>query len=326
MADLSPEPTPPPPSPPRTNAFRFKRSAETNNAPSSGPDSSRHRPHHHRRHHHRRRDPSRSRSSPRSLSPDTAFRESLFDALADDEGADYWASVYGQPIHVYPPPSNGTKSTQNADDDAAPDLEALDPEEYAAYVRRKMWEKSHGHVLKEREERAKRSEEARRIRREQDREEARAKERGSQAWESLMDEGLRHGSRRKEGRRWRQAWERYTTEWADLRAHDCIATEDGPHIKRLMLPWPTLSGREQEVDSAAVTDFFRRAPHAVAEKAGAEREFDVKAILKMERVRWHPDKIMQRFVGQRLDEETMAKVTAVFQVIDGLWSEERERR
>lgn len=41
-----------------------------------------------------------------SLAPgDDAFRDSLFDALADDEGAHYWESVYSQPIHVYPRPS-----------------------------------------------------------------------------------------------------------------------------------------------------------------------------------------------------------------------------
>src|SRR5436853_946524 len=37
-----------------------------------------------------------------TISPEAAFRESLFDAMADDEGAMFWESVYGQPIHNYP--------------------------------------------------------------------------------------------------------------------------------------------------------------------------------------------------------------------------------
>ena len=36
------------------------------------------------------------------MDPNSAFIESLFDALADDEGAAYWEDVYGQPIHTYP--------------------------------------------------------------------------------------------------------------------------------------------------------------------------------------------------------------------------------
>jgi hypothetical protein len=34
--------------------------------------------------------------------------------------------------------------------------------------------------------------------------------------------------------------------------------------------------------------------------------------------------MMQRFAGGELDEEAMARVTAVFQVIDRLWNEERK--
>ncbi|KLU83995.1 hypothetical protein MAPG_03043 [Magnaporthiopsis poae ATCC 64411] len=38
--------------------------------------------------------------APPPLDADAAFRESLFDAMADDEGAAYWEGVYGQPIHT----------------------------------------------------------------------------------------------------------------------------------------------------------------------------------------------------------------------------------
>ncbi|CAI4217990.1 unnamed protein product [Parascedosporium putredinis] len=84
----------------------------------------------------RRRRRSRSPTPPNPheeppLDPEAAFRESLFDAMADDEGAAYWEGVYGQPIHVY----------SNERDGPQGELERMTDDEYAAYVRQKMWEK-----------------------------------------------------------------------------------------------------------------------------------------------------------------------------------------
>ena len=42
--------------------------------------------------------------------------------------------------------------------------------------------------------------------------------------------------------------------------------------------------------------------------------------LKAERVRWHPDKVQQRF-GGGVDEGTMRVVTGVFQVVDAVLKE-----
>jgi hypothetical protein len=41
-------------------------------------------------------------------------------------------------------------------------------------------------------------------------------------------------------------------------------------------------------------------------------------------VRWHPDKVQQRFAGA-VDEGTMKVVTGVFQVVDALVEEERKK-
>ena len=46
-------------------------------------------------------------------------------------------------------------------------------------------------------------------------------------------------------------------------------------------------------------------------------------LLKAERVRWHPDKVQQRF-GGAVDEGTMTVVTGVFQVVDALVEQERK--
>lgn len=86
-----------------TGPFRFKRKhLESDGDYGEEQNDSRkgHR-HHHRRHHdsRRRRKSSSEHGYARvkdhshdSLPPDVAFQESLFDALGDDEGAEYWVS------------------------------------------------------------------------------------------------------------------------------------------------------------------------------------------------------------------------------------------
>lgn len=46
--------------------------------------------------------------------------------------------------------------------------------------------------------------------------------------------------------------------------------------------------------------------------------------LKWERVKWHPDKIQQRYGCLNIDEGTLRAVTEVFQVMDGLFNEKRK--
>ncbi|KAK1827094.1 hypothetical protein QBC39DRAFT_375896 [Podospora conica] len=156
-------------------------------------DPSRPRRHHHHRRRHRSPSPPPQPTSPHPQQPhpqddpfsapldrDTAFRESLFDALADDEGAAYWESVYGQPIHIYTP-STGP-------------LERMTDEEYASHVRQKMWEKTHAGLL---EERARRTQQR-----------AADAERARLAAE--MERSLRRGDER---RRRRAGWEGYAAKW-----------------------------------------------------------------------------------------------------------------
>ncbi|KAJ4304391.1 hypothetical protein N0V88_002004 [Collariella sp. IMI 366227] len=65
--------------------------------------------------------------------------------MADDEGAAYWESVYGQPIHVYSRPSHSSHSHPSNGQ-----LERMTDDEYASYVRQKMWEKTHAGLLEAR--------------------------------------------------------------------------------------------------------------------------------------------------------------------------------
>jgi hypothetical protein len=258
-----------------------------------------HRRHHrHRRSHHsshhkrRRRHRSRTRSptppiphGPPPLSPETAFRESLFDAMVDDEGAAYWEGVYGQPVHVYPNTRPGPEG----------ELERMDDDEYAAYVRRKMWEKTHQGLLEERE------------RREQERLERSAREREARRLTKEMEDSLRRGEERRRRRGWMARFEEYTAAWADWAG--AVGT----------MSWPVMSGKREDINSENVRDFFVNGldPAEIGEK-------DFLARLRDERVRWHPDKMQQR-LGANFDDSVQQDVTAVFQIIDKLWSDTRSK-
>ncbi|KAI1488357.1 hypothetical protein F5X96DRAFT_90964 [Biscogniauxia mediterranea] len=268
-------------------------------------ESSSHRRHRHRHrhhhHHHRRHKRLRTRSrsptppnpyEPPPLSADAAFRESLFDAMADDEGATYWEAVYGQPIHVYGRPSQGGEGED--------ELERMDDDEYAAYVRQRMWEKTHQGLLEER------------ARREARRREREAKEKEAERLTREMERSLRRGEERRRRRGLRGRWEAYLAAWAAW---------DGTTVGAMA--WPVESGRREDVaDAAAVREFFVT---GIDPAEVGEAEF--LARLKEERVRWHPDKIQQRLGGggNGVDEGVMRDVTAVFQIVDKLWSDTRAK-
>ena len=186
-------------------------------SPHNSHESSRHR----RRH--RRRSPTPPNPfDPPPLDPDVAFRESLFDAMADDEGASYWESVYGQPIHVYSDEKVGPQG----------ELERMTEEEYAAHVRQKMWEKTNAGLLEERE------------RREQRRKQQKEEQRQARKVQEEMDRSLRRGEERRQQKRWAAKWDEYTAAWASW---------DGTPEA---LAWPVESGLRKDVTEEHVREFF----------------------------------------------------------------------
>ncbi|XWW93503.1 hypothetical protein V2A60_001436 [Cordyceps javanica] len=265
--------------------------------------SSGRRGHHHP---HRRRRRGRSRSptppnphEPEPLDPEAAFRASLFDAMADDEGAAYWEGVYGQPVHVYEQDKVGPQG----------ELERMTDDEYAAHVRQRMWEKTHAGLL---EERARR--EARRRQKEDEaRHDARLR--------AEMERSLRRGEARRERRLWARRWEDYAAAWDawdGAARHMAWPWEGG--APRRPAGWGVVGdGPEEEVDEAAVRAFF---VHGLAADELGEDAFAAR--LRDERVRWHPDKMQQR-LGGKVDDKIMRDVTAIFQIIDRLWAEMRKK-
>lgn len=282
-------------------------------------------------------------SKPNNSTDDAAFRDSLFDALADDEGAAYWESVYSQPIHVYSRPTVQTPQGQ---------LEQMTDEDYAAYVKTKMWEQNHPEIMLERErsERRRREEEEEKTRRREEfvrRKEQAAWERsqgyrprrtedndsdmdaderykykfaGGKKWSSDNPSSSAQGTSRAQREEYANAWSGYLAAWEKLK-HELLrerqqgaaspATSDRASKR---IPWPVL--KSKPVIKANIEDFMRHAP--------IDNDMSLTQTLKAERVRWHPDKVQQRFGGV-VDDGTMKLVTGVFQIVDALLDEEKKR-
>ncbi|TVY13691.1 hypothetical protein LARI1_G007952 [Lachnellula arida] len=298
--------------------FRFKSKRKSSHEEESQ-GSSHHRDeerhHRHHKHHHRskRRKPSPAKDDPslyddthlpntssaQFADPDVAFRESLFDAMADDEGASFWEGVYGQPIHTYPDVKEGPTG----------ELEQMTDEEYTAYVRGKMYEKTHQHLVEEKRRRDEAKKE-----REKAAKEGRREEREAQRFRSKVEESLRRGEERKSRKAWGVRWEAYVGKWEELGK-----AETKVHVASI--PWPVESGKRKDVGFKEIERFFLYAP-----SSGQPTEMQLGKVLKTERVRWHPDKIQQKLGGQDVGEDVLQAVTEVFQLIDRMWSEIRDQK
>ena len=278
---------------------------------SSHRDGERHHRHHHRTKR-RKRSPDVTKDDPtlyddthipntssnQHMNPDDAFRESLFDAMADDEGAQFWEGVYGQPIHTY---SNVKETPQG-------ELERMTDEEYTAFVRAKMYEKTHQHLI---EEKARRDEAKKQ--REKVAAEGRNEEREAERFRRKVEESLKRGEERKARKAWGDKWETYTRKWEDL------AKGGSRKVAIASIPWPVESERRKDVEREEIERFFLHAP-----TSGQPTETQLSKVLKVERVRWHPDKIQQKLGGQDVEESVLQGVTEVFQIIDRIWSELRD--
>ncbi|KAL8743607.1 MAG: hypothetical protein Q9190_004067 [Brigantiaea leucoxantha] len=202
-------------------------------------------------------------------------------------------------------------------------------EEYASYVRQAMYLRTHEHILLERQRHA----DARARQKETEKQ----KEAQARKWDFEIAEALKRGEQRRRRGRWNGIWEKYLRSWTEEHERD---EDDVPRQKKRrkqsetekvedVIIWPVASGMRHDVSVENVEEFFRRAPQAGAGSKAGEGEVDIGAILKTERVRWHPDKMQQRAIGagrgEGLGAETMRVVTAVWQVIDRMWVELRSK-
>ncbi|KKY20110.1 hypothetical protein UCRPC4_g04244 [Phaeomoniella chlamydospora] len=262
---------------------------------------------------------------------DTAFRQSLFDALADDEGAAFWQGVYGQPIHNYP------------DTKVGPDgkLEQMTEEEYTAYVRRRMWEKSQEGHEEIRQAKAKERREQQRVKEQEQHDRRKRNKRTADSSNSKYDRDIfdfdhRHATRSNE-KAWNIRWRDYLQAWQNLDtvasktntsvSPNDVPTKPPPSLKTL-LSWPNLSNSASDINASELKSFFQHCPpSSTLTSTSSSAPSILLATLKQERIRWHPDKIQHRYgrLGIEIDTKTLARVTAVFQIVDELWIREKEK-
>ncbi|RKF64791.1 hypothetical protein OnM2_016049 [Erysiphe neolycopersici] len=226
------------------------------------------------------------------VDPEVAFRASLFDAMRDDEGAQFWEGVYGQPVHTYPNTKPGPDGK----------LEQMTDDEYAAYVRTKMYEKTHQYLIEERERRDAARRQNKKMRRE-----AAEQER---EFRRNLEKSLKRGNERALRKAWSQKWNDYLMRW------NLLEKDGSKEIAIASIPWPVASGERSDINLEEIKRFFAYGP-----TGGQPNETQLKKLLKSERVRWHPDKIQQKLGGQEVNKSILQASTFVFQVIDKLWSQ-----
>ena len=213
-------------------------------------------------------------------------------------------------------------------------MEQMDDETYAQYVRGKMWERSWEGVEKLRaEKRRQKIKENAKSERERERRrrgwEKKAEPRSAFTFGKEVEESLRRGEERRIGRRWKKLWEGYLKEWDVLQESVRPQKDTGnPESKKSHLQneiaWPVESGKLKDVVPQEVERFVLEGVRHASQ--ASEREAALLRALKIERVRWHPDKIQQRYGSMGVDERIMQGATAVFQVVDRMWTEQREKR
>ncbi|KAI5271304.1 hypothetical protein E4T47_05370 [Aureobasidium subglaciale] len=246
---------------------------------------------------------------------DTAFRESLFDAMADDEGAAYWQAIYGDSIHSYPRPTIQTPHGH---------LEEMSDDQYVSekLSREKEGERARRHHDGEDDDEyeedfewvgnaekgyEKRSTRSRRIPRPQETRESRH----DAAFLSDIDAALARGAARKQTKKYHSAWSVYLQRWQTLKTSPPSLS---PEALLKEIPWPVQSLVSTDVNKQNVKDFFTNAP--------LEDEARIKT-LKDESVNWHPDRFQRRFGGGNVDEDTLKLATSVFQTIYEMWERMR---
>lgn len=309
--------------------FRFKQSSQPKDGIESEDvkDERKHRRHVRRRYYrgtHKRRKLSEEHSiHTLPIPPEDAFRESLFDALADDEGADFWQGVYGQPIHNY--------SRTFADAETG-SLETMTDDQYAQYVRRRMWEKSAEGIESAREKKRQERKDREEHRKTEHSAQPETKEKADSPYNNFstfdfeLEASLRRGQRRKDKKKWQQIWQDYLDRWKTLQAlRETLrsSTDNAEQVfLRNKLAWPVESGRRKDVVAEEVQRFVEKVTDATSNSASQYCHAKT-AMVKSERIKWHPDKIQQLYGFMNIDRSTMESVTAVFQILDRLWNELR---
>ncbi|KAG9305553.1 hypothetical protein G9A89_003616 [Geosiphon pyriformis] len=217
--------------------------------------------------------------------------EHLFDQMIGDEGNDFYSNHFASHWE-----SGGSVFYDSNG------LQTMSEEEYAAYIRKGMYEKKHKHKLnKQREQQEARHQKFK----EKEREKAR-----------IFLEEQERNQRRKEKRTLRRQMmmkeqrEIYYTRWQnfDSNSQDIIKAKN--------IPWPIENVKE--ISKGNLDEFLF---------SGIENRKQKRTILRQEQIRFHPDRWLKWLGRMEPGKETqkiMDRVNEISRLLNTLW-EEREK-
>ena len=227
------------------------------------------------------------------LDDEARFQESLFDAMAADEGADFYAAQFNG--HSY---ETNRAALPNKDDttrgggvfDSFPN--SLNDEDYAQYIRRGMSQ----HSSRRQPTQPKSSPYFEAAQQKKEEEERYRKEEARQ----------KRAAEQKQKQRYTAAWERYITAWntksPDTWTYDTV-------------PWPVYSGKPADVSKQAIQEFLAHRPKNTSASANPT----LTDTAKYERNRrWHPDKFTQLALARIAPHDTQRTLLLVTQIAQSL--------
>ncbi|KAI2471991.1 hypothetical protein F4781DRAFT_45359 [Annulohypoxylon bovei var. microspora] len=167
---------------------------------------------------------------------------------------------------------------------------------------------------REEEEKQRREEEEKQRREEEEKQRQKKEEERKRERARLAKEKREREAREKAERKaaeWRTAWERYSKAWS--KTADVSVTN---------IPWPVQSGLQSDVNEANVRLFFAKAPPAELVDSGDKRF----KLISAENLRWHTDKVMQRFGPDAVDGAAKGPLGIIAKVVIELRQEARKGR
>jgi hypothetical protein len=255
----------------------------------------------------------------RNAHEDEAFRQKLFDLMADDEGPiDLTSGCYVSPPRQSTLPDRG--SAPHVPDrvkraagwnESTPDYASMDDEQYAEAIRYGMWRRRNRDEI-ERQERADKAKQ------EDDALKARVKA-ARNAEEKKRVEVLKRESGKAEQKRKEKEIKIYQVKWSDLKAtRDSITTGRSPAglVRLIDMPWPVFMGAETSTFHPAMLQverirvFFDALLEMNIEESkectGNDAEVAKvarKRILREAILAYHPDRFMGRYLGIVVESE-----------------------
>jgi len=209
------------------------------------------------------------------------FRSKLFSAMEEDERLDGLEASFNSHAHIphrWDSPvgcSSGTK-------DAA-DISAMTDEEYAEWVRRGMWRRTH----REEVEAEERKQEEKKRRKEMERAARKAYE------EEQRQKEVRRAAKRaeKEARGRRDAWSTYQSSWSKLQARAATALDEYGPLTFSSVPWPVFMYAEtpEVLTKEAISQFLLSSDHSL-DKTRKQR-------IREALLAYHPDRFVSRYIS-----------------------------